>query len=84
MASADSADDRMLAIAKGYRTFRVRTESEALLPGEFICPASEEAGKRLTCDTCGACNGGVDSKKASPAIIVHGSLKGRFIPVLSI
>ena len=84
MASADSADDRMAAIAKGYRTFRVRTESEALLSGEFICPASKEAGKRLTCDTCGACNGGVDSKKASPAIIVHGSLKGRFIPVLSI
>jgi len=84
MASADSADDRIMALAKGYRTFRVRTESEALLPGEFTCPASEEAGKRLTCDKCGACDGGVNSKKASPAIIVHGSLKGRFIPVLSI
>ena len=32
----------------------------------------------------GACNGGKDTKKASPSIIVHGTLKGRFIPLQSI
>lgn len=84
MASADNEADRILALSKGYRTFRVRGKLEALLPGEFACPASEEAGKRLTCDKCGACNGGTDTKKASPSIIVHGSLKSRFIPIKSI
>jgi hypothetical protein len=84
MASADNEADRILALSKGFRTFRVRSSEEALMPGEFACPASEEAGKRLTCDTCGACNGGKDNKKASPAIIVHGTLKGRFIQLHSI
>jgi hypothetical protein len=84
MASADNEQDRILALSKGFRTFRVRSSVEALMPGEFACPASEEAGKRLTCDKCGACDGGKDSKKASPAIIVHGTLKGRFIPLQSI
>lgn len=83
MASADSEADRVIAKAMGYRTFRVRTAAEPVQAGEFICPASEEAGKRKTCETCGACSGGVNSRKADPAIIVHGSLKNRFIPIIS-
>lgn len=81
MASADNAIERAAALALGYRTFRVRGENDPLEAGEFICPASEEAGKRKTCAECGACNGGINTRKASPAIVVHGSLKSRFIPI---
>jgi hypothetical protein len=38
----------------------------------MVCPASEEAGKRLTCDDCGACSGG-EPPKVSVAIIAHGT-----------
>lgn len=84
MASADSTADFDKARALGFRTFRVRTTGQELQASEFICPASEEAGKRKTCADCMACSGGIDSKKANPAIIVHGSLKSRFIPIISI
>lgn len=79
MASADSEADRVIAKAMGYRTFRVRTPEETTGAGEFMCPASKEAGYRKTCATCGACSGGVNTRKADPAIIVHGSLAKRFI-----
>ena len=79
MASADTHKEMRLAKAMGWRTFRVRGANDGLEFGhEMICPASAEANKRLTCDTCMACSGGVDSKKASVTIIVHGSLKNRF------
>ena len=80
MASCDSERDRFVAQSKGWRTFRVRLSAQPLLPGEFVCPASEEAGKRKTCVDCGACSGTgrVSPKAASPAIIVHGSLSKRF------
>lgn len=84
MASADSEIDRAAAKAMGYRTFRVRAESEPLQAGEFVCPASAEGGKRKTCEECGACDGGINSRRADPTIIVHGSLAGRFIPIQSI
>ena len=79
MASADTHKEMRLAKADGWRTFRVRGANDGLEFGhEMICPASAEANKRLTCDTCMACSGGIDSKKASVTIIVHGSLKNRF------
>lgn len=78
MASADNEVQRQEAKSLGYRTFRVRLEEEPKLPGEFVCPASKEAGKRLTCDDCGACSGGIDTRKADPVIVVHGSLASRF------
>jgi hypothetical protein len=84
MASADSEIERAQAKAAGYRTFRVRAENEAALPGEFICPASSEGGRRKTCAECGACDGGINTRKADPVIIAHGSLKGRFISIKSI
>jgi len=83
MASADSETERAAAKALGFRTFRVRAENEAMAAGEFICPASSEAGRRKTCAECGACNGGVNTKKADPVIIAHGSLKSRFIPIMA-
>jgi hypothetical protein len=84
MASADNAMERMEAKARGFRTFRVRHESENTMAGEFVCPASAEAGKRKTCDTCGACSGGVGTRKADPVIVVHGSLKNRFVPIVAL
>lgn len=84
MASADSADEQIQAQSMGYRTFRVRLADQPLLPREFVCPASEEAGKRKLCTECKACDGGVDTHKASPAIIVHGTLKNRFIPLVAV
>ena len=79
MASVDNAQEYMDARATGWRTFRVRGANEGLEYGnEMKCPASAEMNKRLTCDTCMTCSGGVDSKKASVVIIVHGSLKNRF------
>lgn len=72
MASADSAEEMAEARAMGWRTFRVRTGSELIGARESSCPASEEAGKKLTCATCGMCNGNATGRKGSIAIIVHG------------
>jgi len=83
MASADNASERAAAKAAGYRTFRVRAENEAMAAGEFICPASAEGNKRKLCTECGACDGGINSRRADPVIIAHGSLAGRFIPIMA-
>ena len=78
MASADSMAQRVIAKAAGYRTFRIMPDGAPLMAGEFSCPASKEAGYKKTCATCGACSGGVDSRKADAVIVVHGSLASRF------
>lgn len=83
MASVDSEAERARAQQDGWRTFRVRGAEEPILPREFICPASEEAGKRATCATCGACDGAQrGASKASAVIIVHGTRARRFVPIL--
>ena len=79
MASVDSAVEMMKAKLAGWRTFRVRSDDDShVYSKEMACPASAEQGKRLTCQDCMACSGGIDSKKASVTIVVHGSLKNRF------
>ena len=78
MASADTPAERDLARSLGFRTFRVRTTEQPIMPGEFSCPAAAESGKRTTCADCGACSGGLASRKADPVIVVHGSLAKRF------
>lgn len=78
MASADTAEEAAEARALGWRTFRVRCADEPMLERESVCPASEEAGKKLTCATCGACNGAASGRRGSIAIIVHGSKAKRF------
>lgn len=84
MASADNAAERAAAKAAGFRTFRVRAENEPIAAGEFICPASKEGNRRKLCSECGACDGGLNSRRADPVIVVHGSIKNRFIPIQSI
>lgn len=73
MASADSLTDKVQAMAAGFRTFRVVMRGEATrVAGEAICPASAEAGKKLTCITCKACNGTATARKSSIVIQAHG------------
>lgn len=73
MASVESVADRGEALRMGYRTFRVRLPEQPLEKGEFVCPASEEAGHRMTCADCKACSGSRGGgRNASPAIVVHG------------
>ena len=50
----------------------------ARLELELVTNLSEEQGKKLQCEDCMACDGGI-SKKGSPVIVVHGSLASRFI-----
>ena len=78
MASVDSVKEQDIARAMGWRTFRVRTESEGLQVNEFACPASPEGGLRKQCITCKACDGADRAGKASAAIIVHGSMAKYF------
>jgi len=44
------------ATHNGWRFF-LSTLDDADVPGTILCPASAEAGKRLTCIECGICNG---------------------------
>ena len=74
MASADCPEDALQAHTLGWRTFRVtRSASEPSVGREAVCPASEEAGRKLTCETCGACTGAT-GRKASIRIVAHGAL----------
>jgi hypothetical protein len=83
MASVESAAEMAEAQALGYRTFRVRTLSEPILPREVICPASAEAGKKTSCFACAACGGNSAKAKASIVIAAHGSSAKAFAPRLA-
>jgi len=78
MASADSREEADIARLLGWRTFRVRCPDEPLLERESVCPASEEAGRKLHCAECGACNGAGTGRKGSIAIVAHGKSSGIF------
>ena len=78
MASVDSVDEQRQASAQGWRTFRVRTADQPLLPDEIICPASQEAktarpDRHTTCSQCLLCNGtaGPTDTRKNIAIIAH-------------
>lgn len=75
MASADSPADAALAQSMGWRTFRVgmwgEVERDRAGLTESLCPASEQAGKKLTCDTCLACDG-ANGRRGSIFIPAHG------------
>ena len=73
MASADNAQSAAAAHADGWRTFRVAMPGHIdRLPKESICPASAEAGKKLTCETCLACHGASSGRRGSIVIQAHG------------
>jgi len=83
MASCDTAADEEGAMALGFRTFRVTAEPmPKLSKRHFVCPASEEAGKKLQCFECGACNGNGDGRRSNVQISVHGPRKKHALPIL--
>ena len=67
--SADSREDALAAYAANVGSFRVLASGEDPLPFEMRCPASEEAGRSLTCSECLACSG-INGK--SVVIDAHG------------
>ena len=73
MVSVQSAADAGTAWEAGARTFRVIASVADMVKGkEVLCPASEEAGKRTTCDRCKLCSGASIAAK-SIAIVAHGA-----------
>ena len=76
MASVDSDAERIVAQSQGWRTFRVRASEEALAPNEITCPASAEAGYRVTCSQCKLCRGNALPGVKSIAIVAHGNGAG--------
>jgi hypothetical protein len=75
MTSADSLLQAESAWDRGERTFRVIAALSDIVKGrEVLCPASEEAGKRATCESCKLC-AGASVKGKSVAIVAHGTSK---------
>lgn len=74
MASCDRPEERQEAKDKGFRTFRVRLETEQVQGREVICPASAEGGHKVTCSQCKACNGNRTGRKGDIVIIAHGAV----------
>jgi hypothetical protein len=71
MISADTLTQAVQAWKDSKRTFRVINDVEEVVKGsEVLCPASKEAGRRATCDTCKLC-AGASIKAKSIAIVLH-------------
>jgi len=79
MASTDTPEETRAAQALGWSTFRVAPHDDPLrLAGEARCPASEEAGRKTTCDACPmACDGMARPGNAGRVIRAHGASKKR-------
>lgn len=75
MASVDSIAEMQEARARGWATFRVvGLGVREPMRGEARCPASAEAGKRVTCETCPMpCNGRFFPGNAGRVILAHGA-----------
>ena len=56
MASADTIDQAAKANLLGMRVFRVSNGID-VQPGETVCPASAEGGRKSTCVKCTLCSG---------------------------
>jgi len=79
MSSSDSIEDRDLARAMGWRTFRVIAINAApKLDREIYCPASPEGGNKRQCITCTACDGALKPESVSIAILAHGKAAAHY------
>lgn len=81
MASVDSQAEAAQAMAQGYRVFWVRPFGSDKPKGMITCPASKEAGYKLTCDSCMMCGGTAADQRKSITIEAHGSTKKHFAPL---
>ena len=81
MASVDSEAEAREAQADGWRTFRItptpiwsRSTSKLAqkFKDEIVCPSSEEAGRKTTCDQCLLCNGSASKSTRNITIAAHG------------
>lgn len=86
MASVDSDSEAERAAALGFRYFRTRLADAPLLPGEIMCPASDEMNHRTTCDACTLCDGsrGPNDRRRNIAIVIHGANKVHALKVLKV
>jgi hypothetical protein len=85
MASCDTPEEYAAAKIAGWRTFRVRTADSPLMSNEISCPASDEAGKRTTCERCKLCSGArPNDPRKDVSIIVHGAGAKRFEELIQI
>jgi hypothetical protein len=84
MASVDTISDQEQAARSGWRTFRVAAPDTPKQRGESVCPASEEAGTKIDCFTCGACDGRRRPKVKSNIVLqAHGSKTKRYLEAMS-
>jgi hypothetical protein len=72
MASVDTEDQAIVAKYSGWRYFLASTD-HVKQPGELNCPASEEMGKRTTCERCQLCAGSSKPKCPNVFIEIHGT-----------
>ena len=71
MQSADTLGQAQAFWDQGMRTFRtVKSVDEIVAGSEILCPASKEAGRRVTCEMCKLCAGSASAAK-SIAIPLH-------------
>jgi hypothetical protein len=74
MASVNSVVERHEATARGFRTYRIRTDRMPVLPGEMVCPGSAEAAKKTTCADCLLCDGTGGPSHRDVVVVGHGSV----------
>ena len=72
MASCESQTQKQQAKAIGYRTFTIISNVAQKTQNESICPASHEAGKKLSCSQCMLCSGNSRGVKQDISIVGHG------------
>jgi hypothetical protein len=87
MASVDSESEYRGAKSYGWRTFRVRASADDQLASrEIVCPASDESGKKTTCERCKLCSGttGSNDQRKDIAIVVHGTGSNNFVALSAI
>jgi len=80
MASADNIDQAAKANLLGMRVFRVSVGVD-VQPGEAVCPASAEGGRRSTCAKCTLCSG---TSIAARDIVIADHAAGHARRVISI
>ena len=82
MASVDTPAEYLEAKSQGWRTFRVRTSNQPMFDREIMCPASDEAQHKTTCEDCRLCSGSyAGDPRKDIAIVIHGANAAKFVQI---